>query len=135
MAPTLNEIVRNEVDRMLATEIINPVESVLTPQVVIPIKKDGSNRFCVDYRKLNSVMHADRWPLPRLDEIFYDMNGSIVFTTIDLLQIYWQIKMDETYKEKAAFICPYINIQFEVMPFCSMYSQARCQRMINRIIL
>ena len=92
-----NEVVRKEVDRMLAAGIITAVESSWTYPVVIDTRKDGSLRFCVDYRKLNSVVHADRWPLPRVDEVLDDMKGCSVFTTIDLFQRYWEIKMDEAF--------------------------------------
>ncbi len=88
MSPSQNEIVRKEIDRMLAAGIITPVESSWTSLVVIATKNDGSARFCVDYRKLNAVMHADRWPLSRVDEILDDMGGSSVLTTIDLFQGY-----------------------------------------------
>ncbi len=73
---------------MLLAGITTPVESSGTSPVVIATKKDGSSRLCVDYRKLNSAMHANRWPLPRLDEILDDMRGSSVFMTIDLFQGY-----------------------------------------------
>ncbi len=92
-------------------------------------------RFCVDYRNLNSVMHADRCPLLRVEEILVDMRGSSVFITIDLFQGYWQIKIDETCKKKAAFICRYGTFQIEVMPFGLMNSQATFQRMPDRILL
>ncbi len=98
-------------------------------------KKDGSARFCVDYRKLNAVMHAERWPLLHVHEILDYMRESSVFTTTDLFQGYCQIKMDETCKEKAAFICRYGNKQFEVMPFGLMNSQDTFQRMMDRILL
>ncbi len=130
MSPSVHEI-----DRMLLAGIITPVESSWTSHVVIATKKDGSPRFCVNYRKLNSILHADRWTLPRVDEILDDMRGSSVFTTIDLFQGYWQIKMDETCKEKAAFICTYGNLQFEVMPFELMNSQVTFQRMMDRVLL
>ena len=61
MLPFNNDIVRKEIDRKLLAGIITPVESSWTSPVVIATKNDGSPRFCVDYRKLNSVMHADRW--------------------------------------------------------------------------
>ncbi len=88
MSSVHKEMVRREVDRMLSAEIITPVETAWTSPVVIATKKDVSPRFCVDYRKLNSVMVANRWPLPQIDEILDDMRGSPVFTTIDLLQGY-----------------------------------------------
>ncbi len=80
-------------------------------------------------------MHIDRWSLPRVDKILDDMLGSSLFTTIDLFQGYWQIKMTENCREKAAFKCRYGTFQFEVMPFGPMNSQARFQRMIERIFL
>ena len=135
MSPVHNEIVRREVDRMLDAGIITPVESSWTSPVVIATKKDGSPRFCVEYRKLNAIMVADRWPLPQIDEILDDMRGSCVSTTIDLFQGYWQIKMEETCKDKTAFICRYGTFQFKVMTFGLMNSQAAFQRMMDRILL
>ena len=61
-------------------------------------------------------MQTDRRLLPRVDEILDDMESSSVFTTIDLFRGYWQIKIDETSEEIAAFICRYDTFQFEVMP-------------------
>ena len=105
--PAYNEIIKKEVDRMLKAGIITRIESAWTSPVVIVTKKDGSPRFCVDYRRLNAIMKRDRWPMPRVDEIFDEINGSKIFTTIDLFQGYWQIRMDEACKEKTTFICRY----------------------------
>ncbi len=79
------------------------------------MNKDGSPRFCLDYRELTCVSHADRWLLPRVDQILEDMRGSSVSPTIDLFQRYWQRKMDETCEEKAAFICRYGKFIFEAI--------------------
>ena len=135
MSPMHSEIVRKEIDRTLAAGVVTAVESSWTFPAVIDTKKDVYPRFCVDYWKLNSVMHADRWPLPRVDEILDDMKGSSEFTTIDLFQGYWQIKMDETCKEKASLMCRYGTFQFEVIPFGLIDSQAIFQRMMDRILL
>ncbi len=88
MSPSHYEIVRKEIDRMLLAGIIAPIESPWTSPLVIATKKDRSARFCVDYRNLNSVMHANRWPLPRLDKILNEKRGSSVFKTIDLFEGY-----------------------------------------------
>ena len=80
-------------------------------------------------------MHADRWPLRRVDEILDDMKGSSIFRTIDLFQSYWKIKMNEAWKEKAAFICRYGIFQFEVMPFGLMSSETIFERVMDRILL
>ena len=82
------EIVCKIVDCTLAAGIITPVESFWTSPVAIATKKERCLRFCVDYSKLSSVIHADRWPLPRLDGILDDAKGSSVFTTIDLFKRY-----------------------------------------------
>ena len=129
-----NEIVRKEIDRMLAAGIITAVKSSCTSPVVIAINEGGSSRFCVYYRKMNSVVHADQWPIPRVDEILDDMKGRSIFTTIDLFQGYWKIEMDEACKEKASFICQYGTFQFEVMSFGLMSSQATFQRMMDPIL-
>ena len=130
-----NEIGRKEVDRMFAADIIAPVESSWTYPVFIATNKDGSSCFCVDYRKLNSGMLSFRCPLPSVDEILDDMKGSALFTTIDLFRRYWKIKMYEACEEIAAFTCRYDTLQFEVLPFGLMNSQAIFLQMKGRILL
>ena len=90
-------------DHMSAAVIITPVKSPWI-SAVIAAKGERSLRFCLDYRKLKSDMHGDRWPLPEVDEILHDVKGSSVFCMIDFFQGYWQIKKDETYKQEAAFV-------------------------------
>ena len=132
--PAYNLVIRKEIDRMLEAGIITPVESSWTSPVVIVTKKDGNPRFCIDYRRLNAVMKRDRWPMPRVDEIFDEISGSKIFTTIDLFQGYWQIKMEESCKKKTTFICRYGTYQFEVMPMGLMNSAATFQRMMDKIL-
>lgn len=84
MAPKHNAIVRKEVDELLSAGVITPSSSAWSFPVVIATKKDGRPRFCVNYRQLNRVMKPDRWPLPKIEEIFDDLRGSKVFTTRDL---------------------------------------------------
>lgn len=102
-----NEMVRKELYSMLAAVIITPIESFWIPPVAITATKEGSPRFCVSFSKFNSVMQADRWHLLRVHEILGNIKGSCLFTTIDIFQEYWQIKMGKVCKEKDPFICGY----------------------------
>ena len=67
--------------------------------VVLVQKKDGSIRFCVDYRKLNQITQKDTYPLPRIDMILYALNGSQWFSTLDLISGYWQVEVEEGDRE------------------------------------
>ena len=134
LSPMHNRIVREEVDRMLEAGIISPCNSAWAFPVVIATKKDGGPRFCVDYRKLNRIMVADRWPIPFVDEILESLSGSKYFTSIDLFSGYWQIRMDEACKRKTTFRCRYGTFQFEVMPFGLMNAPATFQRMMDEIL-
>ena len=84
LSPKHNEVVRSEIDRMLEAGIITPASSAWSFLVVIATKKDGKPRFCVDYRILNRKIKPDRWPLPRIEEIFDELGGNSLFTTLDL---------------------------------------------------
>ena len=100
---------------MLQAGIITPIESAWKSLIVLATKKDGSPRFCIEFRKLNAVMKSDKWPVPCVEEIFDDLRGSSVFSTLVLVQGYWKIKMDETCQEKTTFMCRFGTHQFEVM--------------------
>ncbi len=134
LTPFHNEAVKKEAKRMLNAGITTPVELQWTSPIVLVPKKDGSTRFCVDYRILNAVMKRDRWPVPRVDGLFDEVQGSRVFTTIELFQSYWQIKIEESCKEMTTCICKYGKYQFEVMNFGLMNSRATFQSMMDNIL-
>ena len=80
-------------------------------------QKDGTLRFCVDYRELNKITKRDTFPLPRVDDLLDQLGNSRYFTTLDLASGYWQISVAPSSREKTAFVTPYGLFQFRVMPF------------------
>ena len=102
---------------MLRQGIVEPSGGAWASPIVLVKKKDGFFRFCVDFRRLNSVTKKDVHPLPRIDDALDTLAGSKWFSTLDLASGYWQVEMDPADREKTAFITPFGLHQFRVMPF------------------
>ena len=87
-------LAKEEVARQLKMQemsVVQPPKSPWSSPVVLARKKDGSHRFFVDYRKLNSVTKADTFPLPRIDDLLDQLGKSEYFSTLDLAAGFWQI--------------------------------------------
>ena len=106
-----------EVDKMLQEGVIMPTNSPWASPVVMVTKKDGTCRFCIDYRKLNGVTRKNAYPLPRIDESVESLGGNNWFCTLDLQSGYWQIGMHPEDREKTAFTTHRGLFEFNVMPF------------------
>ena len=102
ISPQRRDEVRQLIGDMLRKGVIERSISPWASPIVLVRKKDGSIRFCVDYRKVNDVTREDAYPLPRIDATLDTLSGSQWFSTMDLLSGYWQVEMDESDKEKIA---------------------------------
>ena len=82
--------------------IIEPSTSDWASPVVLVKKKDGTWRFCVDYRRLNSVSHDDAYPMPRIDDLIDHLGGAKFIMTLDLTRGYWQVPVSDADCSKTA---------------------------------
>ena len=112
-------------------EILEPSSSPWSSPIVLVRKKDGSLRFCVDYRKLNEVTKKDSYPLPRIDNTLQSLAGSKWFSTLDLRSGYWQVEIDP--KDKA-FSTGIGLWQFKVMPFGLCNAPATFERLMEQVL-
>ena len=124
----------SEVEKMLEEDIITPSESPWSSPVVMVTKKDGSCRFCIDYRKLNGVTRKNAYPLPRIDECVESLGGARWFCTLDLQSGYWQIGMHPDHREKTAFATHMGLFEFNVMPFGLCNAPATFEAMMETML-
>ena len=101
--PVIRDIEQQQVKEMLRDKVIRPSTSPWASPVVMVKKKDGTMRFCVDFRKMNDATIKDAHPLPRIDDTLESLHGAQYFTTLNLKSGYWQVPIKEEDKEKTAF--------------------------------
>ncbi|XP_072179722.1 LOW QUALITY PROTEIN: uncharacterized protein [Diadema setosum] len=130
----MEEEISKEVDSMLKLGVIEPSNSPYGHPIVIVKKPDGSNRFCVDFRRLNKVTVFDPEPMPNPQELFASLADSRYFTKLDLTKGYWQIPMRNEDKAKTAFITPKGQYQFKYMPFGLVTASAQFTRMMRKVL-
>ena len=100
VTPKIRDCIDEHVDQMLEQRVIQPSVSPWTAPVVLVRKKDGSERFCVDYRKLNSVTRRDSHPISHVQDTPDCLHGTGYFSCMDLRSGYWQVKVNDASKPK-----------------------------------
>ena len=130
----VRESLRKDIEEMLDMGVIRQSSSSYSSPVVVVKKPDGSNRVCVDYRKLNKITLFDPEPMTSVSELFHKLSGSKVFSKIDLSKGYWQIPVAKEDIEKTAFVTPDGAFEFLKMPFGMMNSGATLVRAMRKLI-
>lgn len=119
---------------MLDSGVVSESTSPGAAPIVLVKKKDGSWRFCVDYRRLNAVTHKDAYPLPSIEESLTGLKAARRYSTLDLASGYWQVEMDPADREKTAFTTPFGLYELEWMPFGLCNAPATFQRLMQRCL-
>ena len=127
-------VIDNLLDEMQHQGVIEPCQSEWGSNVVLVKKKDGSIRFCVDYRKLNSLTTKDVYPLPRIDTCLDTLSGAAWYSTFDLPSGFHQVFMNPRDANKTTFICHRGTFRFPKMPFGLCNAPATFQRLMDTVL-
>jgi len=126
--------VEKELDNMLKLGIIEPSTSSYSSPIVVVRKPDGSNRFCVDFRKLNNVTVFHPEPMPQPEQIFAKLETDQYFSTFDFSKGYWQVPMTEKDKDFTSFVTHKGLHQFKVMHFGLVNAPASFNKKMRRLL-
>ncbi|GJY15472.1 reverse transcriptase domain-containing protein, partial [Tanacetum coccineum] len=133
LAPSELEELSGQLKELQDKGFIRPSSSPWGAPVLFVKKKDGSFRMCIDYRELNKLTIKNRYPLPRIDDLFDPLQGSHFFSKIDLRSGYHQLRVHEDEIPKTAFKTRYKHFEFTVMPFGLNNAPAVFMDLMNRV--
>ncbi|GKB00661.1 putative reverse transcriptase domain-containing protein [Tanacetum coccineum] len=133
LAPSEMKELSDQLQELSDKGFIRPSSSPWGAPVLFVKKKDGSFRMCIDYRELNKLTVKNRYPLPRIDDLFDQLQGSSVYSKIDLRSGYHQLRVREEDIPKTAFRTRYGHYEFQVMPFGLTNAPAVFMDLMNRV--
>ncbi|GJU76986.1 putative reverse transcriptase domain-containing protein [Tanacetum coccineum] len=133
LAPSEMKELSDQLKELSDKGFIRPSSSPWGAPVLFVKKKDGSFRMCIDYRELNKLTVKNRYPLPKIDDLFDQLQGSSIYSKIDLRSGYHQLRVREEDIPKTAFRTRYGHYEFQVMPFGLTNAPAVFMDLINRV--
>jgi hypothetical protein len=126
---------KKQIDELLYKNFIQPSISSWEAPVLFAKKKDGSLRLCVDYRGLNSVTIKNKYPLPRIDDLFDQLRNAKIFSKIDLRSGYHQLKILPEDRPKTAFTTRYGLYEFTVVTFGLTNAPTLFMNLMNKVMM
>ncbi|GKE16939.1 reverse transcriptase domain-containing protein [Tanacetum coccineum] len=133
LAPSKMKELAEQLQELSDKGFIRPSSSPWGAPVLFVKKKDGSFRMCIDYRELNKLTVKNRYPLPRIDDLFDQLQGSSVYSKIDLRSGYHKLRVRKEDIPKTAFRMRYGHYEFQVMPFGLTNALAVFMDLMNRV--
>ncbi|XP_072037003.1 uncharacterized protein [Amphiura filiformis] len=130
----LKQKVKEELDGMLRLGVIEPTTSAYASPIVVVAKPNGDIRLCTDYRALNKITEFDPYCMPRIDQILDEVAKGKYISTLDLTKGFYQVPLDEQAKAKSAFVTPFGQFQYNVMPFGMQNSSATFQKLVDTVL-
>jgi hypothetical protein len=134
LSPREKEEVEKQISYLLEQGWIEPSTSPFGSPILFVQKKDGGLRMCVDYRALNKLTIKNRYPLPRIDDLFDQLRGARVFSTLDLQAGYHQIRISEQDVPKTAFLTHKGLYQYRVLSFGLCNAPSTFQNVMNHVL-
>ena len=132
--PTKQKYLQREIQYLLENDFTEPSKSNWSSPCLLVPKPDGTYRFCTDYRKVNSVIKSDSFPIPRVDDCIDRIGNAKYVTKFDLLKGFWQVPLTDRAKEISSLVTPGGLFQYKVTPFGMKNSPATFEQLINSII-
>jgi hypothetical protein len=132
--PKLVEL-KKQIDELLEKGYIRPSTSPWAPPVLFVEKKDGTKRMCIDYRSLNEVTVKNKYPLPRIEDLFDQLRGASVFSKIDMRSGYHQLRIRPSDIPKTTFITKYGLYEFMIMSFGLTNAPAYFMYLMNNMFM
>ena len=135
IAPPLVDEVRQHIQEMLDGGAIRPSQSAWCNAIVLVRKKDGTLRFCIDFRRLNARTKKDAYPLPRIQETMESLTGACHFSCMDLKSGFWQVRMAKESQQYTAFTAGSMGVyEFLRMPYGLCNAPATFQRLMQNCL-
>lgn len=135
ISPAMQKIVNDELDEMLSLGVVQKSTSAWSSPILMVPKKDGSRRFCVDFRKINQVTEKDAYPLPYISNTLDKLRNAHYLTSLDIKAAYWQIPLHPDSRQYTAFTVPNRGLfEFRRLPFGLTTAPSVFQRIIDRVI-